>query len=458
MHFRKESPVTHTSQSLSGNKKELFRLTWPLFLEMVLFTVIGSVDTLMLSGYADDAVGAVGVVNQIIFLFQVISNIITTGVGILCAQYIGAGKTTEEKQPLILGALLVNGLLGILFSVSAALFADQFLLAMNVTGSLFLHGKQYFTIVGSFLFVQMVTVTFTTVIRSHGHTRATMVFSLLMNLINLVLNYILIYGKLGVPAMGAAGAAVATVISKCVSCILSGGYLLLKVLPGISLRPQWQQMRRTMKTVLAYGAPAAGEQISYMLSKLVITAMITSLGSIAVNTYSYTNTVIHFVYLFSSSLGQCTAIIIGWEVGKKALDAAKSLCMFSVRCSFAISMAIVSLLILVRNPIMDIFTDNPQIIALGGSLIIADFLLEIGRSRNLVLVSALRAAGDVRFPLYIGLFSMWLFGVGASWLLGIRMGWGLVGIWIAAGLDECFRAVGMQIRWQKGIWAKKYSE
>ena len=319
-------------------------------------------------------------------------------------------------------------------------------------------GKEYLTIVGSFLFVQMVNMTFTTVIRSHGHTRATMEFSLLMNLINMVLNYLLIYGRLGMPAMGAAGAAVATVISKCVNCILAGSYLLRKVLPGLSLRPQWQTMRQTIRKVLSYGAPAAGEQISYMLSKIVITSMITSLGAIAVNTYSYANTVIHFVYLFSNALGQCTAIVIGWEIGKKALDAAKALCLFSVRCSFAISMAIITVLILARNSVMDIFTDNPQIIALGGSLIIADFLLEIGRSQNLVLVSALRAAGDVRFPLYIGLFSMWFFGVGASWLLGIHMGWGLVGIWIAAGLDECFRAVGMQLRWQKGIWAKKYSD
>lgn len=458
--FRKEITVKNISNSanITENRRELFRLTWPLFLEMVLFTIIGSADTLMLSGYSDDAVGAVGVVNQIIFLFQVISNIITTGVGILCAQYIGAGKTTEEKQPLILGALLVNGLLGICFSIGVSLFVDPILSAMNLKDALFLHGRAYLSIVGSFLFVQMITVTFTTVIRSHGYTRATMVFSLLMNLINLALNYILIYGRLGMPAMGAAGAAAATVISKCVNCVLAGTYLLRKVLPDLSLRPRWQQMGRTMGKVLAYGAPAAGEQISYMLSKLVITSMITSLGSIAVNTYSYTNTVVHFVYLFSSSLGQCTAIVIGWQIGMRALDAARKLCLFSLRCSFGISMLIISVLIVLRNPVMDIFTDNPEIIALGGSLILTDFLLEMGRSRNLVLVSALRAAGDVGFPLYIGLFSMWFFGVGASWFLGIHMGWGLVGIWIAAGLDECFRAVGMQIRWQKGIWASKHSE
>ena len=89
-------------------RRQLFSLTWPIFLEAVLFSIIGSVDTLMLSGYADDAVGAVGVANSVMSLFQVISNIITAGTGILCAQYIGAGRSTKEKQPLIMAALLVN--------------------------------------------------------------------------------------------------------------------------------------------------------------------------------------------------------------------------------------------------------------------------------------------------------------------------------------------------------------
>ena len=94
-------------RSIGGPRRELFRLAWPIFLEVVLFSVIGSVDVMMLSGYSDNAVGAVGVANQIVSLFQVLCSIVTTGTGILCAQYIGAGRGMKEKQPLILAALLV---------------------------------------------------------------------------------------------------------------------------------------------------------------------------------------------------------------------------------------------------------------------------------------------------------------------------------------------------------------
>lgn len=437
-----------------NNRQQLFHLTWPIFCEAVLFSVIGSVDVMMLSGYHDNAVGAVGVVNQILSLFQVISNIITTGTGILCAQYIGAGRTTAEKQPLILSALLVNGLIGVIFSAATFFGADLLLGMMNVSTELYSHAKEYLLIVGGFLFVQMIAVTFTVLIRSHGKTHATMIFSLGMNLLNVALNYILIYGKLGLPSMGAAGAAIATVISKCVSCATAGCYLFFAVLRGFSFRPNWPAIGESVKKILAYGSPAAGEQISYTLSKLVVMAMVTSLGTVAVNTYSYVNIIVGYVYLFSMALGQGTSIIVGWEAGKKQVSGAKSICMFSTRCSFIIALVALGVLCLLRHQVIGLFTKDPEIIAMGGMVILSDFVLEAGRSRNLVLVNALRAAGDVRFPLYVGLFSMWLFSVGVSWLLGLQLGLGLVGIWIGLGLDECFRAVAMQLRWQKGHWIR----
>ena len=436
------------------DRRRLFSLTWPIFLEAALFFVIGSVDTLMLAGWSDHAVGAVGIVNQILSLFQVVSNIITTGTGILCAQYIGAGATMEKKQPLILSALLIDTGLGIVFSLAAVLGAELLLGTMTVPQVQYDHAIAYLRIVGVGLFVQMITMTFTVLIRAHGKTRATMLFSLAMNLINVALNYVLIYGKLGLPSLGTSGAAIATVISKCCSCLMAGSFLFIKVLPGMSLRPQWRPMRHAARQILAYGSPAAGEQISYTLSKIVVMAMVTTLGPVAVDAYSYVNIIVGYVYLFSMALGQGTSIMIGWEAGSGETDTAKKLCLFSVRCSFAIAMAALGVLALIRHSVMGLFTQNEAIIAMGSAVILSDVVLEAGRSRNLILVNALRAAGDVRFPLYVGLFSMWVFSVGASWLMGLHLGWGLVGIWIGLGLDECFRAVLMQIRWHQGRWCR----
>ena len=436
------------------SKKQLFSLTWPIFLEAVLFSVIGSMDTLMLSHYSDYATGGVGAVNQILGLFQVVSNIITAGTGILCAQYIGAEKSTAQKQPLVLGALLVNTGLGVLFSL-AALFGGNTLLSMvGIAEELRPYGLEYLRIVGGFLFMQMIAMTFFVVIRSHGKTRPTLYMSLAMNVVNVALNYVLIYGKLGFPAMGASGAAIATAFSKAFSCVVGGIYLFRFVLPDFSWKPDWSAMMQSVKKVLAIGSPAAGEQISYTLSKIVVLGMVNYFGAVAASAYTYLNTVVSYVYLFSMALGQGTSIMVGWDVGKQHLDSAKRLGLFSTRCSFLISMGATAVLCLVRRPMLELFTSNTAIIELAASVIFWNFILEAGRSRNLVLVNALRAAGDVRFPLYVGLVSMWLFSVGVSWLLGIGLNGGLAGIWIGLGLDELARAIAMQIRWQKGRWMK----
>ena len=434
------------------HKKQLFKLTWPLFLEMVLFSVIGSMDTLMLGSYAADAVGAVGSVNSVLSLFQVVSNIITAGTGILCAQYIGAGKTMEEKQPLILGSLIINTALGILFSLVAVFGGDLLLAMVNLDPALRPYAKEYLSIVGGFLFLQMIAMTFFVVIRSHGKTRSTMIFSVIMNLINVALNYVLINGHFGFPRLGVSGAAIATVFSKVFSCVAGGIYLFFFVLPGFSWKPRWKQMLKSAKTVLAFGSPAAGEQISYTLSNLVVMYMINGLGPTVTNTYNYLNMIVSYVYLFSMSLGQGTSIMIGWSVGQKKLEQAKGICLFAIRLSFLIAMVSVAILCLVRKPLFGLVMKDSEIVALASSVVLTNFIREAGRSRNLVLVNALRAAGDVRFPLYIGLVSMWLFNVGFSWLLGLQLGWGLHGIWIALGLDECCRAIAMQIRWKRGTW------
>ena len=437
-----------------NDRKQLFQLTWPIFLETVLFSIIGSVDTIMISRYAENTIGAVGVSNQILSLFSVITNIITSGTGILCAQYIGAGRSLKEKQPLVLGALMINTGLGLLFSLIAGGGADFLLGMMNTPPEQYEYARQYLSIVGSFLFLQMIAMTFTVVIRAHGKTRASMIFSIVMNLVNVGLNYVLIYGHLGMPTMGVSGAAVATVVSKVLACVMAGGYLFFGVLKGMSLRPDWKAMGKAIRRVLAFGAPAAGEQISYTLSKIVVMAMVTSLGAIALDAYTAVNTVVSYVYLFSMAIGQGTSIMIGWEAGRGSTEHAKGICRFSTNVSMFIALGILSVLVLVRKPVVGSFSQDPAVLSMCGAVILADFVLEAGRSRNLVVVNALRAAGDVRFPLYIGLFSMWFFSVGVSWVLGIGFGWGLVGIWLGLGLDECFRAVGMQIRWEKGTWTK----
>jgi len=98
------------------------------------------------------------------------------------------------------------------------------------------------------------------------------------------------------------------------------------------------------------------------------------------------------------------------------------------------------------------FTDNPQVLALGKQILLLEIFLEIGRSVNITMVKCLVATGDVNFPMLVSVFSVWLVSVGLGWVLGIGLEMGLVGIWIAMACDECLRGLIFIIRFKTGKW------
>ena len=433
-------------------KKKLFHLTYPIFLESLLFSIIGSVDTLMLSSYNDSAVGAVGVVNQLIFLILIAGNIILTGTGIMLAQAIGAKKPKVTLQKLVLTAIIVNLFVGMLFSLAFTTFSGRALASMNLQGEMLIFAKEYLVIVGGFIFMQLLAMTFSMFLRSFGQTKATLKISIITNLTNVFLNYVLIYGHLGFPRLGDSGAAIATILSRGLGMIILG-HLVKKLIftPKIS-KFSFKDFKKNLPSILKFGLPAAaGEQISYNLARFVMMIMITRLGEVSINAYSYSNTLVSFVYIFAVALGQGTSIMVGWAYGAKHFHKVRDLTSYSSKASFGISMTACLILVLFRVPLLNLLTDNSAIIAIASSVLVFNFILEAGRSQNLIFVNALRATSDVQFPFYVGVLSMWTIGVFLAYVFSFPLEMGLVGIWLALGLDEIVRSIFMRIRWRKNM-------
>ena len=118
------------------------------------------------------------------------------------------------------------------------------------------------------------------------------------------------------------------------------------------------------------------------------------------------------------------------------------------RCGFG------SLCYILKADCGRLFTDNPDMIWLVGTLLIVDIFLEIGRSANLVYGFALKTSGDAIYPMTIGIIFMFLCASGGTWLFGVKLGWLAVGAYVGMALDECIRAVLMYVRWRNGRWQK----
>ena len=134
-------------------KKQVFQLSVPIFVESVMNTIIGSIDTIMLSSYSDDAVAAVSIANQILFLIQVFACIVTTGTSILCARYIGAGKAEEEQNDLITASILLNVGMGLSLTILMSLFYPLILRFLNLSETVSGYAGEYLHVINWCLWV-----------------------------------------------------------------------------------------------------------------------------------------------------------------------------------------------------------------------------------------------------------------------------------------------------------------
>ncbi|MGA5692110.1 MATE family efflux transporter [Cytobacillus pseudoceanisediminis] len=441
---------------MTKNQKKLtlFALTWPIFIEILLHMLMGNADTLMLSQYSDESVAAVGVANQILSLVIVMFGFVATGTSILIAQNLGAknNKTAAEISIVSLGANLV---FGIILSILLYVSGKPLLRMMDLPEELLSQANAYLVIVGGFSFVQALIMTIGAIIRSYGFTRDVMYITIGMNILNVIGNYLFIFGPFGFPVLGVEGVAISTVISRLIGFAAAVAVLLRRTEKALPFRLLFRFPKKHINNLLRIGIPSAGEHLSYNGSQMVITIFIAALGTEALTAKVYAQNIMMFIFLFSVAISQGTQILIGHMVGGKDYEAAYTRCMKSLRLAIIISFGTAVIFSLFSEELMGIFTSNPDIIKIGSVLILLTILLEPGRSFNLVVINSLRAAGDVKFPVYMGILSMWGVSVTLSYVLGIHFGLGLAGIWIAFIADEWLRGLIMLWRWRSRVWVNK---
>ena len=196
-----------------------------------------------------------------------------------------------------------------------------------------------------------------------------------------------------------------------------------------------------------YGMFSRGETLSEPQMALHLTAALTA--------RTYAMSIVMFSYVFAIAIGQGAAISIGHLIGEDRDNAAFSVEKYSIKLAMLISVCISVLTALVGTDIFKLLSHNPDVIAMGATVLYIDVLLEIGRAVNITSVNSLNAAGDVMYPFVTGVIVMWGVATLLAYVLGIWWGWGLNGIWLAMALDENIRAVVFERRWKSRKWENK---
>lgn len=436
-------------------KLSLFHLTWPIFLEIFLFMLMGIADTFMLAAVSDDAVSGVGTANQYIHIAILILEVVGNGAAIVVSQYLGSRRLIEATKISAL-AISLNLVVGLIMSAIFVIFSSHLMIMMNLQGDVLTHAQGYLIIIGGGIFLQAIINSLAAIIRVHGQTKQTMYVSLGMNIIHVVGNYILIFGHFGAPELGVQGAAISSVISRLIAVFIFI-WLYYQVL---EIKVQWKNFitfpKEYVKKILAIGVPSALEQIIYQVCQVVFLYYITYLGTEALAARQYAVNISMFTYLFAIAIGMGTSIIVGRLVGAGKQEEAYQQLWVSVKVAMIFTLIMVTVVTFFREALMDVFTDNPEVIQLGVSVLLLSVLLETGRTINITIINALRATGDARFPVKIGFLSMVCMSLPLGYLLVFVLDMGLVGVWLAITADEWCRAIIVFFRWRGRKW-ERYS-
>ena len=438
--------------TIAGQEFSLLAMTWPVFIELLLQMLVGNIDQIMLSRYNATAVAAVGNANQIMTTLILTFNVISLAATIMLSQYLGAREYGKVEQIYTL-AVCLNLAVSLMITGGLLLGADGLFSLMQVPMEARAEARSYLLITALSLPCQALMLTFSAFLRAHAKMLVIMLSTGIINLINILGNTAFIYGLGPMPQLGAAGAAISTSICRTVGMLMMIFAFFHTVQNArVSLKALRPFPTELLKRFLGIGLPAGGEGLSYNLSQSTSLVFVNLMGTFAVTTRMYCVMFAQVCYMLISAVSQAVAIVVGYCVGARDFDQANRQNWKVLKTFTPITLIIAAVLAVFSQPLLGLFSSDPQVIALGQKVMIVEVILELGRCFNIVMVRNLQAVGDVRFPVLVGIASQWIVGVGVAWLLGIHFGLGLVGVWMAFALDENLRAVIFVIRWKQGGW------
>jgi putative MATE family efflux protein len=429
----------------------------PLFVELGIGIAVGMLGTRFAAHISDAAGGAFALTNHLFGLLFMVFRLVGAGIGVVVSQNLGA-KQFAEADRVARAALAAGTWMGGSMAVVALLFATPLLQLLNAPPDVLALAVPLLQALSLALLLDAWNACMASVMRAHLRTRETLWVMLVMHAVHVSLAWLLMHGAPWLvfisdwPGMGLPGFAVALVISRLVGLGLH--WLLWQW--RLNLVPSWSDFWRVrwtkMKHILHIGLPGAAENLSWELAFMVSVAAVGVMGTHALATQAYVLQFNMWILISGAAIGMAVEMVVGHLVGARHLREAHVLVKRAQTIGFAVTTVVAVMMAWQGSSLLSWFTSDPLILEEGRRLFWWSILLETGRTFNLIVISALRATGDSRYPFYAGAGSMAVVLAGGSWLLGVHWGWGLTGVWIAYAADEWIRGLMMWHRWVSRAW------
>lgn len=432
----------------------LFKMSIPIFVELMLQLLVGNIDQIMVSRYSQSSVAAIVNGNQIMNIVIITMNMLCMATTVVLTQCLGA-KDKYKSNQLCMISMLVIGVVGTFSTSIVLLFNRQIFQMMNIDPVILEETCSYLMIVGGFSIVQGLYLNFAAILRSHTRLKEVMMVSVGMNIINIVGNAILINGLFGLPRLGIIGAAISTVFSKTVG--LAAIYLVFRKYTEIELKFCYlkEGSRDMLFKLLKIGIPSGAENFSYNLSQICILSIINPYGAIVTATKGYCSILANFAYVYAIAISEAVQIVIGYFLGSGQIDEVEKKVWWTQKISIAVCVGMMFIIWVFGYPILGVFTDNPDMLALGKQILFIDIFLEFGRAINILMTKCLISVGEIKLPICVGITFHWAVALLLAYVFSGILHLGLQGVWVAMAIDECSRGLIYFFRFRSNKWKRR---
>lgn len=433
------------------SNKALKKLILPLIIEQILIMAVGVADTVMVSYAGEVAISGVGLVDMFNNLIITVLAAIDAGGAIIVSQYIGnkdrknANKASSQLLTItiVIATVIMLGCLVFHRILLSTFFGAIEMDVMKAATTYFLISAISFPFLG-------VYNSAAALYRSMEKTRTTMYVSILMNIINVVGNYIGVF----ILHAGVAGVAVPTLISRIVAAIImfvlslnSSNLVYVKIKNVFA----WDQ--EMISRILKIAVPNGIENGLFTLGRVLVTSIVALFGTSQIAANSVAGSIDQIAVVVVNAINLGIVVVVGQCIGANDYEQAKYYIKKLMKISYIVTGIIGSAVILLLPWILNLYSLSSEARNLTFILVIMHNIMATAlHPTAFVLPNGLRAAGDVKFSMVVGIVSMILFRLGAAVLFGIIFNLGIIGVWIAMGSDWLCRSVCFVIRFIKGKW------
>ena len=440
--------------------QDIIRIAWPSFIELLLTQLASMVDLMMvgsMGGKANPEIGtqalaAVGLTTQPKFLLMTAFIAMNTGVTALIARNKG---TNDSKQAnlVVRQGLLFTFCATIILSILGFLFAKPMVLFMGSTEEIVTKwATQYLQIqmIGFLSFA--LTSTITASLRAVGDSKTCMIYNLIANVVNVIFNWLLIYGNLGFPELGVAGASLATVIGQVVAFIMALAVILkgngfLKLEFKLGFKPN----KIVLGNMLNIGFPAMIEQLLMRAGMIIFAKTVASLGTTAYATHQVCMNIQALSFMTGQAFAVSATTLMGQSLGKRRTDMAQAYCSRTRKVGLVFSLILALTFMVFGKQIVGLYNSDTEIIEIGGRIMLFVAFLQPFQSAQFIIAGGLRGAGDTRATAIVTFFTVLLVRPIAAIIL-VNSGLGLYGAWLALAIDQIMRSGLILFRYNSGKW------